>query len=292
MSRYEDLTRRFLAAGDVEHSNGTLDLFYEKDNELILKPWTGKEFGETEFVTDQVREKTPVAALILPSEPDQPVYRMLFCISQSHLLECYAYHPGEERWKEIKLGPVGDAIVHHKSNLGAILTPEGLIVLYQAPDNTLRGIINNGTSWEPLGQPLSARALPGTPISITSSGGNPTVFYVNEDNGLHYQSIQSEGNDNALENSRLTSPVTRIKVVQNEETKQVATYVLTEDDHIYLLDQDGNAPTDVGYIENEQFEATKSAQAVLVNWWFPPPVPVWQDWVPVTNWVPRTWIGW
>jgi hypothetical protein len=98
--------------------------------------------------------------------------------------------------------------------------------------------------------------------------------------------------DNVLENSQFDPPMTRIKVVQNEETKQVATYVLTEDNRIYLLDQDGNAPTYVGYIENEQFEAARSAQAVLVNWWFPPPVPVWQDWVPVTNWVPRTWIGW
>jgi hypothetical protein len=71
MSRYEDLTRRFLAAGDVEHSDGTVDLFYEEENELILKPWTGEEFGETEFVTDQVREKTPVAGLILPSGPNE-----------------------------------------------------------------------------------------------------------------------------------------------------------------------------------------------------------------------------
>jgi hypothetical protein len=71
MSRYEDLTRRFLAAGDVEHDDGTVDLFYEEGNELVLKRWTGEEFGETEFVTDQVREKTPVAGLILPSEPGQ-----------------------------------------------------------------------------------------------------------------------------------------------------------------------------------------------------------------------------
>jgi hypothetical protein len=93
---------------------------------------------------------------------------------------------------------VGDALVHHKSNVDAILTPEGMVVLYQAPDNTLRGIINKGTSWEPLGQQLSTRALPGTPIAITSSSGNPTVFYVNEDKNLHYQAIQSGGNGTAL----------------------------------------------------------------------------------------------
>jgi hypothetical protein len=248
---------------------------------------------------------------------------MAFCISESHILECYVYHPGEEQWKEIKLGGLGDTIVHDESNLGAILTSEGMVVLYQAPDNTLRGIMNKGASWEPLGQ-LSDQALPGTPIVITSSAGISSVFYVNKDNNLQYQPIHSAGTTGktipspfqryisqpkrrrkfgtllirktlagkTLQNSQFDLPVTRIKVVQNEETKQVATYVLTEDGHIYLLDQDGNVPTDIGYIENEQFEAAKSAQAVLVNWWFPPPVPVWQDWVPVTNWVPRTWIGW
>ena len=87
MSRYDDLTRRFLAAGDVEHSDGTLDLFYEEGNELILKPWTGEEFGETEFVTDQVREKTPVTGLLLPSGPNE-VSWLQTTLNRDHSIQC------------------------------------------------------------------------------------------------------------------------------------------------------------------------------------------------------------
>lgn len=69
MSRYVDLTRRLLASGDAtpEDGQGAL-LFYELENSLIVKQWTGEEFGDTTFVASEVRDKTPASCLIWPGQ--------------------------------------------------------------------------------------------------------------------------------------------------------------------------------------------------------------------------------
>lgn len=69
MSRYVDLTRRLLASGDAtpEDGQGAL-LFYELENSLIVKQWTGEEFGDTTFVASEVKDKTPASCLIWPGQ--------------------------------------------------------------------------------------------------------------------------------------------------------------------------------------------------------------------------------
>lgn len=87
---------------------------------------------------------------------------------------------------EANLGNAGNTTVHPESNLSASITPDGIIVVYQAPDNTLNGICNKGASWEPL-QQIPAKPLPATPILATILDSKLAVFYMHKDLSLHYQ---------------------------------------------------------------------------------------------------------
>ncbi len=84
------------------------------------------------------------------------------------------------------LGKVGNITVHPESSLSASITPDGIIVVYQAPDNTLNAICNKGPGWELLGK-LPAKPLPATPILTSILDRKLAVFYMHQDKCLHYQ---------------------------------------------------------------------------------------------------------
>ncbi len=81
MSRYVDLTRQLLASGDAtpENGQGTL-LFYELENNLVSKQWTGEEFGDTTFIASEVRDKTPATCLIWPGQVSYQPFSSAPCL--------------------------------------------------------------------------------------------------------------------------------------------------------------------------------------------------------------------
>ena len=124
----------------------------------------------------------------------------MFCIDKSDTLKCYAEpqtKPAEgdddddddadddELWKEVNLGQANSVKVHPKSQLEVSISKHGIMVFYQAPDGSLNSITNKGKDWELVG-PLSAGVLEGTPLACFVSNEKLLLFYMTQDNCIHY----------------------------------------------------------------------------------------------------------
>ncbi|KAH8647460.1 hypothetical protein BGZ60DRAFT_535346 [Tricladium varicosporioides] len=260
MTKYDDLTRCLLAAGGAPSEDGkTMNLVYEEDNDLVVKEWTGSEVGDQALITSGVKKSTDAPYLEFGDK------RLVFFIDESNTLQCFT-HNDTDGWDDFGLGEA-KIDVHPLSRLTACPTPTGVIAFFQALNGSLKGIKMGEKSLEVFDK-IPATPMKGAALSVVVDVEDKVcLFYMHEDNNMHYV-VQNSGTgawkDHILEKSAFDTPITRVLVSQDPQTKTFVAAFLTAST-LFRVESSGKR-TELGDVVGEKFKATGSEESILVGY--------------------------
>jgi hypothetical protein len=295
MNALQDLTRSLLAAG-VKGSDDPDEVtyLYEEDGDLMEKQWADSEVVDQTSISSDVRSDTAAAhlmgttgkasnsTLLLTCTRANFRQGLIFYIDINNVIKGVKYNEEDGAWEEADLGEAANVVAHEKSGLATYLCHSKAGLFFQDPAGSVVGIINRGGSWK-LDDKLSAKAVVGTPLSTTSKGDKLYVFYVGEDNSIHYHVREnggwkggsptvdkretcthtSLGADYTVGNSTFPS-VKRIVTAEDPESEAFEVYVLSEG-RVWLIA--GSDRKELGKVEGGKLVALTTAQRTIrVRW--------------------------
>ncbi|PGH17865.1 hypothetical protein AJ80_04689 [Polytolypa hystricis UAMH7299] len=294
MSQFKNITRWLLAAGGSTSADGKSTYYlYEEKNTLCIKPWTGSEFAGKSWVATGVKSGTSAPCISVNGK------HLVFCVNQSDILKCYAEsqkvpaadmgdddddddddEDDDTLWNDVPSGPAGNIKVHSKSQLEVNISESGITVFYQTPDGRLGTIVNRGKDWQTIGL-QSPNVLLGTPLASFTSKEKPLLFYLNDDNSIHFltnDTHQDTWTDAPLANVKLGGYVSRLAVSEGDDNAGLAAYCLA-DGKLLMVKESGDQVDVLGTVEKGEFHAAQGQESVLVGWQWRP-VPIYMDYVP------------
>ncbi|KAH6611345.1 hypothetical protein Trco_001365 [Trichoderma cornu-damae] len=207
MSKIQEMVRFLSAAGGSASSDGKVThLFYEENNSLCVKTWTGTEFSDKAWVATG----------------------RVFAVGGDHTLRAFTEieRPEDEDdeddedddedalWEEEKLDDV-EIRVHPKSRLAVSCSEEALFVFYQNLDGTLGAVEDDGRGWKIVNLPFSA-AFGGTPLACFTAKDAAYLFYVNGDGNVRY--LEKSGNewkDAPFSNAQIDGAASKLSIAQD-----------------------------------------------------------------------------
>ena len=185
MANLENLTRCLVAAGGISlPEEGTFFLYVESST-LISKEWTGKSFGDQEFIASSILPSSVATYLVTSTS------RIVICISANSTLRAVVYDEDDGQWADDQSLPHYE--LHPKAQVSGIISEdEGRHVFFQ---DTSKRLIHLNDAWAPTFLPVNA--MEGSPLSTTIVDGQVQLLYISAgDTQIHQATQQKDGSWN------------------------------------------------------------------------------------------------
>ncbi|KAF5595982.1 hypothetical protein FPCIR_4248 [Fusarium pseudocircinatum] len=221
------IARALRSAGHNTLPNGDLTFLWIQGRRLVEKVYDGEELKDQRMVGVGLRESS-TAAYALARDRIFAVY-----IGDDGIIKASEYDEDSEEWDEAELEGLGDVAVHPQGHVTVAGLPSMNLVVYQAPDGTIRTIKHEketGIWTEEFDIPGSAAT--GTPIAGFSTDEALIVSYFGDDNEIHVHSRDFETGDwteETIPDSSFDDKVDSIIVAKDKDSGNFEAYVLSQD---------------------------------------------------------------
>jgi hypothetical protein len=240
---------RFLTADGfaLNPNNNILSLLYtDKRSSIISWQWTGKDFGQKEFIVDRIRPNSSVACVFTHDK------RTVFCIAHDSSLRVIKYDDDDDDWLDVQNLPRYS--VHPQGQVAAYVALDAKF--YAIFQDTSGRLVSLNDTWTQTILPVQAAI--GTPIANTIVGTpgqhmQLLVFYLSQDLRLHSLGQGIDGNwgkDSVFAEVVLENNLTKMIVIPNEKGKLVA-YLLTANKGIFQVRQGGSKKQSLGNVGDD-----------------------------------------
>ncbi|KAH8587494.1 hypothetical protein B0O99DRAFT_641527 [Bisporella sp. PMI_857] len=258
MNNFQLLTRCLLAAaGAIDKGKGYLAYvaYEEKDHKLVEKVWSGHKFNQSPLIASDLKKGTPASYGL---EADK---HLVFYVNESNILKCKEFDAEEDDWNPVSLGEEENLSVHPESRLSSCFTSDGLWVFFHDSTGDFRCLVKRN---ELCGKPEQVPAQPpmNTPHSASVYDEKLHLFYMSEDNALHYQSKEHDNGaweDPVMVTAKLNDVVLNFMVARDDRGFEA--YFLTGS--TLLLVGPSKKIVMLGDIEGNKFIPADDAEDVI-----------------------------
>ncbi|KAJ5548875.1 hypothetical protein N7513_006109 [Penicillium frequentans] len=226
------------AAGGVLREEG-FRLLYAKNDELIEELWDTMGVLDIPRVGGDIKSGAPAAYLWFgTSEDDEEDKRVAFSVTHDDTLRYFTYNNYKDDWEESDFSELGQIQLAPGSGLTGGLGPDGPAIFSST-------IIMKRGRWElgDLGGFVDPTPRVGSPLSITPVKEGIMVFFIGEDNALHYLAEDPQTGtwrDHWLDQIIMEAPVSRFKVFYHPYSKLFEAYFLSEGKLIRFASKSGD----------------------------------------------------
>ncbi|KAJ5652312.1 hypothetical protein N7507_009738 [Penicillium longicatenatum] len=244
------------AAGGAMSEQG-MHLLYEKNGELTEEVWEFVRLLEYLTVGNEIKPGAPAAYLWIgviehddrelegEQNNEEQDKRIVFSIADDHTLRYYLFNNHKDNWEEQEFSYASHIHLASGSGLTGGLGPDGPAIFFTGENGKLQTLVMKDDIWElgdlgPYIDPMVPR--PGSPLSITPVEDGILVFFIGDNDMLHYLAINPQTGtwqDHWLDHIILKAPVSRFKVFRDLETKLFEAYFLSQGEFIRFSGEGG-----------------------------------------------------
>ncbi|KAF5714602.1 hypothetical protein FMUND_7319 [Fusarium mundagurra] len=252
------IARALRAASHNTLPNGDLTFLEIQGRRLIEKVYDLDELKDQRMVAAGLREDS-TAAYAVAKERTFAVY-----IGDDSIIKVSEFDEDSEEWDEAELDGLGDVSVHDQGHLTVAGLPSMNLVLYQAPDGTIKTIKHDkepGIWTEEFDIPGSAAI--GTPIAGFSTNEALVVSFFGEDNKIHVHSRDFENGDwteDTIPESSFDDTVDSIIVAKDKDSGKFEAYVLANNT-VYNITKTGSRDTVGSFNRDGDFVPSTKAES-------------------------------
>ncbi|KAF5981174.1 hypothetical protein FBULB1_4886 [Fusarium bulbicola] len=252
------IARALRSAGHNTLPNGDLTFINIQGRRLVERVYDGEELKDQRMVATGLREDS-TAAYAVAKDRIFAVY-----IGDDGHIKASEYDEDVEEWDEADLEGLGDVSVHDQGHVTVAGLPGMNLVVYQAPDGTIKTINHDkdsGTWTEDFDIPGSAAT--GTPIAGFSTDEALIVSFFGEDNEIHVHSRDYEtGNwtEETIPDSSFDNTVDSIIVAKDKDSGNFEAYVLTANT-VYNITKTGSRDTVGSFNRDGDFTPSTKAES-------------------------------
>ncbi|RKK68939.1 hypothetical protein BFJ69_g13186 [Fusarium oxysporum] len=234
------IARALRSASHNTLPNGDLAFLEFQGRRLVEKIYDGEELKDQRMVATGLREGS-TAAYAVAKDRVFAVY-----VSDDGLIRVSEFDEDSEEWDDTEVEGLGDISVHDQSHITVAGLPSMNLVLYQAPDGTIKTIMHDKDSdrWtEEFNIPGSAAT--GTPIAGFSTDEALIVSFFGQDNEIHAHTRDFESGDwtdKTIPDSSFYDTVDSLIVAQDKDSGNFEAYVLSNNT-VYNITKTGSRET-------------------------------------------------
>ncbi|KAH7269212.1 uncharacterized protein BKA55DRAFT_682305 [Fusarium redolens] len=252
------IARALRSASHNTLPNGDLVLLSNQGRRLIEKVYDGDELKDQRVVAAGVKEGS-TAAYAVAKDRTFVVY-----IGDDALIKASEFDEDAEEWDDAELEGLGDVSVHDESHITVAGLPGMNLVLYQAPDGSIKTIQHNKESdrWTEQFN-IPGTAATGTPIAGFSTDEALIVSFIGRDNKIHAHKRDFETGDwtdKILPESSFDEPVNNLIVAQDKDSGNFEAYVLANNT-VYNITKTGTRDTVGAFNQDGDFVPATKAES-------------------------------
>ncbi|KAF4487877.1 hypothetical protein FAGAP_11273 [Fusarium agapanthi] len=255
------IARALRFAGHNTLPNGDLTFINIQGRRMAERVYDGEELKDQRMVATGLREDS-TAAYAVAKDKTFAVY-----IGGDGLIKASEYDDDAEQWDEAELEGLGDVPVHDQGHVTVAGLPGMNLVVYQAPDGTIKTIKHDkdsGTWTEDFDIPGSAAT--GTPIAGFSTDEALIVSFFGEDNEIHVHSRDFETGDwteETIPDSSFDDTVNSIIVAKDKDSGSFEAYVLASNT-VYNITKTGSRDIVGSFSRDGDFVPSTKAESEAV----------------------------
>ncbi|KAL7762544.1 hypothetical protein ACKLNR_009079 [Fusarium oxysporum f. sp. zingiberi] len=255
------IARALRSASHNTLPNGDLAFLELQGRRLVEKIYDGEELKDQRMVATGLREGS-TAAYAVAKDRVFAVY-----ISDDGLIRVSEFDEDSEEWDDAEVEGLGDISVHDQSHITVAGLPSMNLVLYQAPDGTIKTIMHDKDSdrWtEEFNIPGSAAT--GTPIAGFSTDEALIVSFFGQDNEIHAHTRDFESGDwtdKTIPDSSFDDTVDSLIVAQDKDSGNFEAYVLSNNT-VYNITKTGSRETVGSFSRDGDFVPSTKAESAAV----------------------------
>ncbi|EGU74740.1 hypothetical protein FOXB_14756 [Fusarium oxysporum f. sp. conglutinans Fo5176] len=252
------IARALRSASHNTLPNGDLAFLELQGRRLVEKIYDGEELKDQRMVATGLREGS-TAAYAVAKDRVFAVY-----ISDGGLIRVSEFDEDSEEWDDAEVEGLGDISVHDQSHITVAGLPSMNLVLYQAPDGTIKTIMHDKDSdrWtEEFNIPGSAAT--GTPIAGFSTDEALIVSFFGQDNEIHAHTRDFESGDwtdKTIPDSSFDDTVDSLIVAQDKDSGNFEAYVLSNNT-VYNITKTGSRETVGAFSRDGDFVPSTKAES-------------------------------
>ncbi|KAL5618068.1 hypothetical protein FOVSG1_000290 [Fusarium oxysporum f. sp. vasinfectum] len=252
------IARALRSASHNTLPNGDLAFLELQGRRLVEKIYDGEELKDQRMVATGLREGS-TAAYAVAKDRVFAVY-----ISDDGLIRVSEFDEDSEEWDDAEVEGLGDISVHDQSHITVAGLPSMNLVLYQAPDGTIKTIMHDKDSdrWtEEFNIPGSAAT--GTPIAGFSTDEALIVSFFGQDNEIHAHTRDFESGDwtdKTIPDSSFDDTVNSLIVAQDKDSGNFEAYVLSNNT-VYNITKTGSRETVGSFSRDGDFVPSTKAES-------------------------------
>ncbi|WKT39959.1 Ankyrin repeat [Fusarium oxysporum f. sp. vasinfectum] len=267
------IARALRSASHNTLPNGDLAFLELQGRRLVEKIYDGEELKDQRMVATGLREGS-TAAYAVAKDRVFAVY-----ISDDGLIRVSEFDEDSEEWDDAEVEGLGDIAVHDQSHITVAGLPSMNLVLYQAPDGTIKTIMHDKDSdrWtEEFNIPGSAAT--GTPIAGFSTDEALVVSFFGQDNEIHAHTRDFESGDwtdKTIPDSSFDDTVDSLIVAKDKDSGNFEAYVLSNNT-VYNITKTGSRETVGSFSRDGDFVPSTKAESggCYSNNWVTKPLPL------------------
>ncbi|KAH7208104.1 hypothetical protein BKA60DRAFT_624004 [Fusarium oxysporum] len=252
------IARALRSASHNTLPNGDLAFLELQGRRLVEKIYDGEELKDQRMVATGLREGS-TAAYAVAKDRVFAVY-----VSDDGLIRVSEFDEDSEEWDDTEVEGLGDISVHDQSHITVAGLPSMNLVLYQAPDGTIKTIMHDKDSdrWtEEFNIPGSAAT--GTPIAGFSTDEALIVSFFGQDNEIHAHTRDFESGDwtdKTIPDSSFYDTVDSLIVAQDKDSGNFEAYVLSNNT-VYNITKTGSRETVGSFSRDGDFVPSTKAES-------------------------------
>ncbi|KAF5534014.1 hypothetical protein FMEXI_11521 [Fusarium mexicanum] len=255
------IARALRSASHNTLPNGDLTFINIQGRRLVEKVYDGEELKDQRMVATGLREDS-TAAYAIAKDRVYAVY--IGNDNGTDIIKASEYDEDSEEWDDAELEGLGDVQVHDQGHVTVAGLATMNLVLYQAPDGTIKTVKHDKESeqWtEAFDIPGSAAI--GTPIAGFSTDEALIVSFFGEDGEIHVHTRDFESGDwteDTLPDSSFDDTVNSIIVAKDKDSGNFEAYVLASNT-IYNITKTGSRDTVGSFSQDGDFVPSTKAES-------------------------------